>query len=191
MKRKIVEFYGLETHTIGDDGEPSNEDFRVAFCNLNLTIKDGKPAKVPTVDGLLIGSIGCAYHKQNLINAGVTHIVCLSDIIRLIFADSFQYLRVPMVDQVDYDFRPDLQCIFDFINAAKEQNGQVLVHCYQGKSRSCAVCCAYLIRYCGHTVGSALELIRTTRPMASPNSGFMRMLEDFEKECKAPPSQDL
>ena len=52
MKRKLVEHYGLETHIIPEDGsDPDNEDFRVAFCNLSLTVKDGKPIQIP---GLII-----------------------------------------------------------------------------------------------------------------------------------------
>lgn len=191
MKRKIVDFYGLETHVIGENGEPSNEDFRVAFCNLNLTIKDGIPTNIPSLDYLFIGSIGSAYHRQHLLDAGITHIVCLSDIIRLAFPDTFQYLRVPMVDQVDYNLRPDLQCIFDFVRAAREQGGRTLIHCYQGKSRSVTVCCAYLIRYYNHTVESSLDLIRSVRPMASPNSGFMHILQDYEKDCKAAAPEQL
>lgn len=194
MKRKIVEHYGLETHVPGEDGEPSNEDFRVAFCNLNLTLKDGIPARIPTVDYLYVGSIGSAYNKQKMLDHGITHIVCLSEVIRLNFLDTFTYLRVPMQDQVDYEISEDFQRIFAFIAAAKEANGKVLVHCYQGKSRSCAVCCAYLIQQYQHSLTSAMELIQSVRPIASPNSGFMTALRRFEEECRAadnaPESED-
>lgn len=185
MKRKIVEHYGLESHVPGEDGEPTNEDFRVAFCNLNLTLRDGNPIQIPFVDYLFVGSIGSAYNKQKLIDNGITHIVCLSDVIRLNFTDSFEYLRVSMVDRAEYDILEELPKIFDFILTAKASGGRILIHCYQGKSRSCAVCCAYLIKYCDHTLMSALDLIREVRPCASPNSGFMVALHKFEAECRA------
>lgn len=184
MKRKIVEHYGLESHISGEDGEPTNEDFRVAFCNLNLTLRDGKPVRIPTVEYLYVGSIGCAYNKQKLLDHGITHIVCLSDVIRLNFMDSFEYLRVPMVDRADYDILKDISKVFEFIQTAKAIGGRVLIHCYQGKSRSCAVCCAYLIKYYEHTVMSSLDLIREVRPCASPNTGFMAALQKFEVECR-------
>jgi protein-tyrosine phosphatase len=90
-----------------------------------------------------------------------------------------------MQDQVDYEISEDFQRIFVFIAAAKEGNGKVLVHCYQGKSRSCAVCCAYLIQHYKHSLASAMEVIRSVRPIASPNSGFMTALQRFEEQCRA------
>lgn len=184
MKRKIVQFYGLETHTYDEDEEVPNEAFRVAFCNLSLTTKDGTPAKIPATDFLYIGSIGSAYNSEKMAQCGVTHILCLSDVIRLNFPEKFTYLRVPMVDQTDYDILQDLPDIFKFIEEVKEAQGKLLVHCYQGKSRSSAVCCAYLMKYHNHTLASALDTIREVRPIAAPNSGFMRSLQEFERACR-------
>ena len=187
MKRKIVQFYGLETHSTTEDEDPSSEDFRVAFCNLNMTIKDGCPAKIPTLDYLYVGSIGSAYNSEKLMQTGITHILCLSDVIRLNFPERFIYLRVPMVDQADYDIKQDFARIFEFIEQVKaykthdNKDGKILVHCYQGKSRSCAVCCAYLMVHYKHSLDSALELIRQVRPIASPNSGFMSALRALEQ----------
>ena len=183
MKKKIIKFYGLETYGAeGEDEEVSAEEFRVSFCNLNLTIKDGVPAQIPTLEFLYVGSIGSAYNSEKLKQAGITHILCLSESIRLNFPYQFAYLRVPMVDQPEYNFADDLAQIFTFIENAKEEGGRVLVHCYQGKSRSCAVCCAYLIRYENHSLSSALELVRQARSIAAPNSGFMAALEALELE---------
>lgn len=50
-----------------------------------------------------------------------------------------------------------------------------------GKSRSVTIAIAYLMRqYPKHTVSSALELIRTSRPIAEPNDGFMAQLELYK-----------
>lgn len=183
MKKKIIKFYGLENFGAeGEDEEVSMEEFRVSFCNLNLTIKDGVPAQIPTLEFLYVGSIGSAYNSEKLKQTGITHILCLSESIRLNFPDEFNYLRVPMVDQPEYNFANDLTQIFTFIESVREEGGKVLVHCYQGKSRSCAVCCAYLIRYGSHSLSSALELVRQVRSIALPNSGFMTALQGLEQE---------
>lgn len=51
-----------------------------------------------------------------------------------------------------------------------------------GKSRSVTIAIAYLLRqYPHHTVASALELIRVTRPIAEPNDGFMAQLELYKE----------
>jgi len=186
MKKKIIKFYGLESFGAeAEEEDVSPEEFRVSFCNLNLTIKDGVPAQIPTVDHLFVGSIGSAYNSEKLLQAGITHILCLSETIRLNFEDKFTYMRVPMVDQPEYSFSDDLPPIFEFIEKTREQGGKILVHCYQGKSRSCAVCCAYMMKYHGLSVDSALDLVRQVRPVASPNSGFMSALHQLEEQYAA------
>jgi dual specificity phosphatase 12 len=50
-----------------------------------------------------------------------------------------------------------------------------------GKSRSVTIVMAYLLRQNSeHTVSSALELIRESRPIAEPNDGFMAQLELYK-----------
>ena len=51
-----------------------------------------------------------------------------------------------------------------------------------GKSRSVTITIAYLLRqYPHHTVASALDLVRETRPIAEPNDGFMAQLELYKE----------
>ena len=51
-----------------------------------------------------------------------------------------------------------------------------------GKSRSVTIMTAYLLRQNPeHTVSSALELIRESRPIAEPNDGFMGQLELYKE----------
>lgn len=183
MKKKIVKFYGLESFgTEKEEEDVSPEEFRISFCNLSLTIKDGTPAQIPDCEFLYIGSIGSAYNSEKLLQSGISHILCLSESIKLNFIENHTYMRVPMLDQPDYTFTDDLPQIFEFIESTREQGGRILVHCYQGKSRSCAVCCAYLMKYRGHSLESALKLVREVRPIASPNSGFMASLEALDAE---------
>jgi atypical dual specificity phosphatase len=186
MKKKIVQFYGLTTSEFNEKGDPTEESFRVAFCNLNLTCKDGLPSKIPPTDFLYVGSIGSAYNSEKLLQSGITHVLCLSDVINLAFPEKFEYLRVPMRDLPDYEIANDLADAFKFINEAKSHrtpegmSGKVLVHCYQGKSRSCAVCCAYLMTFYNQTLETALANVREVRPIAAPNSGFMKALRTIE-----------
>jgi hypothetical protein len=61
-------------------------------------------------------------------------------------------------------------------------NGErTYVHCHRGRSRSATIIIAYLIRYHKMTMKDALKQTRSQRPMADPNSGFMRQLETWER----------
>lgn len=186
MKRKIVQYYGLEHHKLSDVEDPSPEEFRIAFCNLSMSIKDGNPIQIPNLNYLFVGSIGSAYNLDKLLHNKITHILCLSGTIRLNFPYHFIYHRIPMADIPEYDIISDLQQIYEFINSAKTfmtedgNFGKVLIHCYQGKSRSVAVCCAYLIQHCNFSLDAALETIRQVRPIAAPNCGFMAALRRIE-----------
>src|SRR5258705_1315980 len=99
MKNKLIEAYGL-INTDEAEGEVDFEKdhFKVAFFNMTLSMKDGTPAQIPGCDHLYVGSIGSAYNLEGLRKAGITHILCLSNVIMSKYEDKFYYMRVPMID---------------------------------------------------------------------------------------------
>lgn len=58
----------------------------------------------------------------------------------------------------------------------------MLVHCYQGKSRSCAVICAFLSLRLHLSLDEALLKVREVRPQAEPNAGFWAVLARRERK---------
>ena len=54
--------------------------------------------------------------------------------------------------------------------------GGVLIHCFQGKSRSAGVVAAWLMEREALSFDQALEEIRIVRPRACPNMGFALQL---------------
>lgn len=169
----------------------SKELFRIAFINYRLTMTDGIPQNIPGFDYLYIGSIGSAYNLENLRKYGITHILCLSEVIKLRFPDHFIYQRVAISDKPTFDLQPYLQACYEFIDEAKafihpetNQPGKVLVHCYQGISRSTAVCCAYLITSSKGLItrDEGLGRIKSIRQKACPNTGFMKILKKIEDD---------
>lgn len=167
----------------------------MALANMKLYEDDGVPAfiNLPPTDTLgimesrgklAIGSAGAALHFDNLERAEITHIVNLCRQSRNIFPDKFKYLKVDdMTDDGTIEsaeaFRRCLDCCTSFIHDALEGGGNVLVHCYQGKSRSTAICCAYMLKYYPEkypNINNALDAIREVRPLASPNINFVPTL---------------
>lgn len=68
----------------------------------------------------------------------------------------------------------------DFIECALKEDGNVLVHCEVGISRSAFIVAAYLMRRYRWSVDKALTHIRSCRPTVQPNDGFVRQLMIFQ-----------
>ncbi|CAG9818918.1 unnamed protein product [Phaedon cochleariae] len=68
----------------------------------------------------------------------------------------------------------------DFIHAARLRDGNVLIHCLAGMSRSVTVAVAYIMSVSNLNWKEALKVVRAGRAVANPNLGFQKQLEDFE-----------
>ena len=84
--------------------------------------------------------------------------------------DSPECIRIPISDTPD-ECDNFLAYIFETnvlrkMNQAISEGKPVLVHCYAGAQRSCALVACYLIEYCLVTPEVAMEHVRTCRPIA-------------------------
>ena len=71
--------------------------------------------------------------------------------------------------------------IYQFIdNAVKE--GNILVHCGAGISRSSTMAIAWLIKTRKKPFEDMLALVQSKRPICHPNSGFQAQLLKWEKK---------
>lgn len=68
----------------------------------------------------------------------------------------------------------------DFIHAARLRDGNVLIHCLAGMSRSVTVAVAYIMSVTQLSWRESLKVVRTGRSVANPNAGFQLQLQDFE-----------
>lgn len=68
----------------------------------------------------------------------------------------------------------------DFIHAARLRDGNVLIHCLAGMSRSVTVTVAYIMSVTHLSWKEALKVVRTGRSVANPNMGFQVQLQDYE-----------
>ena len=71
---------------------------------------------------------------------------------------------------------------YEFIDEAIKNNGNVLVHCHAGISRSSSILIAYIMKSQKMSLEKVLELMKSKREKVNPNTGFMKQLKDYEKE---------
>ena len=91
-----------------------------------------------------------------------------------------QCLYVPLKDMPFSDLLSHLPQTTAFIaNALLDPRSRVLVHCVQGVSRSASVVAAYLIATEGTGALQAIARIKSRRPSAEPNWGFVQQLTTY------------
>ncbi|KAM5569281.1 dual specificity protein phosphatase 1-like [Rosa sericea] len=144
--------------------------------------EDNVPCKIE--EGLFLGSIGAAHNKDELKKLNITHILTVAGSLAPAYPNEFVYKVLNVVDKESTDLKQHFDECFNYIEEGKRSGG-VLVHCFVGKSRSVTIVLAYLMKKHGMSLSEALEHVRSRRPQASPNAGFMSQLQDFERSLHA------
>lgn len=150
-------------------------------------ISDAASTERPShiTDYLYIGGALAARSIYTLQHVGVTHILCLcsneigqSD---SQYPDHFEYRNFSVSDNDDADIADLFEEACDFIDYVEYLGGKVLVHCFEGKSRSATVVLAYLMLRKGLTLSQAWTLLKKVHRRAQPNDGFAKILLNLDK----------
>lgn len=140
-----------------------------------------RPAFVPVAPALFIGSARAAGATELLARAGVTLCVNVSRQQPGPRAPGVAELRVPVSDDPDEDLLAHLEPTCAAMEAAVRKGGACLVYCKNGRSRSAAVCTAYLMRHRDLSLERAFQMVKAARPVAEPNQGFWVQLQKYER----------
>jgi protein-tyrosine phosphatase/GNAT superfamily N-acetyltransferase len=149
-----------------------------ALAVIKLKKGDGDPVRI--AEGIFIGSIGAAHNVCGLKKAGITHVLSMSTSSGAKFPDDFVYKTVVIDDKPGRRIVAHFRECFAFIDAGKVDGG-VLVHCFQGKSRSAAVILGYQMHTTKLPFIELLDRMRVMRPSAQPNPGFAAQLLAFQR----------
>lgn len=93
---------------------------------------------------------------------------------------------VEVEDNADVDLISHFDRCFTFIDEGLGSGGGVLVHCFQGKSRSVCVVTGYLMSRRQMSFADATAIVREARPRAQMNLGFAAQLRRLERLGPAP-----
>lgn len=157
-----------------------------AMLTARAVREDSTPVEV--TPGVYVGSVGAAKNVDGLRALGVDHVLCVCNGMPAGgFAErgTFVHRSIEIRDSVDADIAEHFETTREFIRDALARGGRVLVHCFQGRSRSVAVCAMFMMCERGMTLEEAMSAIRAVRPRAMPNSGFMRALEALDARLRA------
>ena len=93
-------------------------------------------------------------------------------------------LHLDVRDEPEFDIIKYFDKSNAFINKVRTDGGNILVHCKMGLSRSPTFIIAFLIKYYGFTVDSAINYLKRKRPYVNINHGFIEQLHKYESTFK-------
>ncbi|EQC31458.1 hypothetical protein SDRG_11056 [Saprolegnia diclina VS20] len=169
--------------------KPAKDAFRKFWHGLLLQkYVDTDNKLVEIQPHVYLGSIGAGANYEALVRLRISHILVVSETIVFPFKDKpegFVYERVAIADVPSASIEAHFAASNAFIERATSSGGNVLVHCFAGKSRSVTLILAYLVAHHGYSLDGALAHVRSLRPQAQPNQGFMRQLETYVEQQRA------
>lgn len=143
---------------------------------------------------IYIGDLASASNEEELKKNGITHVVSVINGGSEIFED-INYKIIHINDDEWVDIKAHFADVVQYIeNTLTENNdNKIMVHCQRGVSRSVSVVMAYLLKTKNDQnkiskenikdeVEQTLKEIKEHRPIAEPNTGFMKKLEEYVKE---------
>ncbi|XP_009909682.2 dual specificity phosphatase 28 [Dryobates pubescens] len=133
---------------------------------------------------LLISNAKAACNEDLLTREGVTFCVNVTRQQPFPSLQQVRGIRVPVFDDPAEDLYRYFEQCSDAIEEAVKSGGKCLVYCKNGRSRSAAICTAYLMRHQKLPLKDAFETVKAARPVAEPNSGFWSQLQRYEEDLQ-------
>ncbi len=88
-----------------------------------------------------------------------------------------------MINKMDsYSDRPMIDIGYDFIDRSIQGNGNILIHCMAGISRSASLTIYYLMKKYSVSYDEAYNYVKNKRKIIDPNSCFKLQLQSYSEE---------
>ena len=133
------------------------------------------------VKKMYISSIRVAQNLSILRKLGITHVLTVCPM-RPTHFPGIEYKVVSISDSPDQRIDLKFPECFEFIRYALESGGKILIHCFQGVSRSASIIIAYLMTYHDMSFIQAVNFLKQKRIIINPNFGFMEQLRNYAKK---------
>ena len=112
----------------------------------------------------------------------VSAILNVTDSLEPSFPDKFRYKIIQVTDDETSNIYQHFRDCIAFISEVIANKETILVHCAAGVSRSASVVIAYIMYSQRIKLADAFNQVKDRRPCIKPNPGFIRQLQEFEKE---------
>jgi len=157
------------------------------LCTIRTPAGSFPPQATEIVSRLYIADLYTATNPTLLRQLNATHIVSvMPGEIDLPAWDPARHIQLSVEDMPFFEIVPYLQTAVYWISRAlaSSPDARVVVHCFQGISRSSTIVAAYLIASRAMSVKQAIAYLKARRPIADPNFGFVSQLQEFADSLK-------
>lgn len=140
--------------------------------------------------GLHLSSIDPINSEDDLKSKyGITHILSIvPGPMNESYLKDYTWKQIEVTDEETTNLTPHFRDSYEFIDSAlfrnsidKKHQGNILVHCSQGVSRSVAFIIAYLMEKYNLNLNQALHAVKRKSPDAEPNPGFIEQLKLYKE----------
>ncbi|XP_037083904.1 dual specificity protein phosphatase 10-like [Pollicipes pollicipes] len=131
---------------------------------------------------LYVGNQQDAKDLVSLKNCGITRVLNVTAHVPGYHQQQgISYKTLPAADSGQQNISQYFDEALEFIDCARRHQANVLVHCVAGVSRSPTIAIAYIMKYLPMTMLEAYHLVKSRRPIISPNLNFMGQLLEWEQ----------
>ena len=126
---------------------------------------------------LYVSGAAIASNRAKLLEFGITHIInCSPEAVESPSDDCFRIFGLRLSDSKTQRIDAVFFQAVALIESVRETSGKILVHCFQGVSRSVALVAAYIMWRDSCSYDAAYQFVRNLRGVARPNIGFQCQL---------------
>ncbi|KAL8583539.1 hypothetical protein ACOMHN_054855 [Nucella lapillus] len=97
-------------------------------------------------------------------------------------AHGIHYKRIPASDSAQQNLKQYFEEAIEYIDEARQNGANVLIHCHAGVSRSATITIAYILKHTKLAMSEAYKYVKGKRTIISPNFNFLGQLLEFEQD---------
>lgn len=176
--------YLKKESTTGSAFSESKSNKRQSTINSTYKSVTSTYAPVPATEiipgKLYVGTWDDAKSESELLDRGLTHVLCLIGPKHLI--KGTEHKHVPMNDRGRTDLKIVLDKVYEFMEESQQVGKSLFVHCQSGQNRSATIVIAFLMMSKGLTLYRAHKKLKELRPIVHINVNYAKQLLDLERQ---------
>jgi hypothetical protein len=137
------------------------------------------------IDNIYLGNSLNAANLSTLEEFDFDIIINVTDNIPNFFEDRFEYYSINIKDNLYASFGEKLMECSKYIHSNVLQNKKILIHCFEGRSRSVSVLVYYLMNYRNYSFTEAYEHIKQLKNIVNLNKKFVEELNPIKTRSKS------